>query len=324
MNCSTIDSILDDHGMPRLSPAERQAVASHLEQCDRCAGALAADEALAGETIAEPPPELFVRVVGQLGSARIESRAARRRRRLLASAAAIVVVALAAGYATLERGRAADVDTATAAVAPAPRFVAGRDYAVLSGAAPLAAAADGVPVTEFFMYRCFPCYALEPELERFRDAAPGRVALTRVPAVFSEEAELHARAFYTAESLGVLDAMHAALYDQIHVRGDRLASRAALAELFARLGVDGAAFAAAFDSPRVDASLQRALSLSREYGIEATPTLVVAGRYATNPEMAGADLLAVVDELVAAEAATCQTRCDGNPQRRNFEQPRSR
>jgi thiol:disulfide interchange protein DsbA len=315
MNCDTIDSILDEHRMPRLSAAERQDVVVHLERCGRCAGAAAAHEVLAREQVAEPPPELFGKVLGHLGAASSDFMVQQRRRRMLASAAAAaaVVVAAVVGYLALD-GRAgideAVTPTVTVAAAPAaPRFVAGRDYEVLAAATPLAATADGLPVTEFFMYLCFPCSAVEPELERYRTAALGRVALTRVPAVFNSEAELHARAFYAAEELGTLDAMHAAFYDEIHVRGNRLVSRAALAEFFARFGVDAPAFAAAFDSPRVEARLQHALALAREYAIDATPSLVVAGRYKTNPAMAGSALFAVVDELVVE--AACHTRCDG-------------
>jgi thiol:disulfide interchange protein DsbA len=315
MNCDTIDSILDEHRLPRLSAAERQDVAVHFERCGRCARAAAAHEALAREPITEPPPELFGKVLGQLGAASSGFAVYQRRRRMFASAAAVLaaVVATAAGYLALDGGAGSDeavTPTVTIAAAPAaPRFVAGRDYEVLAAASPLAATADGVPVTEFFMYLCFPCSAVEAELERYRTAALGRVKLTRVPAVFNSEAELHARAFYAALELDTLDAMHAAFYDEIHVRGNRLASRTALAEFFARFGVDGPAFSAAFDSPRVEARLQQALALAREYAIDATPSLVVAGRYKTNPAMAGAALFAVVDELV--DDAACRTRCDG-------------
>jgi thiol:disulfide interchange protein DsbA len=315
MNCDTVDSILDEHRLPRLSAAERQDVAAHLKRCGRCAAAAAAHEALAREPITGPPPELFGKVLGQLGAASSSFNVQQRRRRMLASvaAAAAVVVAAGAAYLALDGGAGSDeavTPTVTVATAPAaPRFVAGRDYEVLAAASPLAATAEGVPVTEFFMYLCSPCYAVEPDLERYRTAALGRVALTRVPAVFSSEAELHARAFYAAEELGTLDAMHGAFYAEIHVRGNPLASRAALAEFFARFGVDARTFAAAFDSARVEARLQQALALAREYAIDATPSLVVAGRYKTNPAMAGASLLAVVDELVVE--AACRTRCDG-------------
>jgi thiol:disulfide interchange protein DsbA len=131
------------------------------------------------------------------------------------------------------------------------------------------------------------------------------VAFTRVPVLFGAyaEAALHARAFYTAEALGKLDAMHGDFYDEIHVRGNRLSSREALTEFFARFGVDGATFDAAFDSRDVDARVQRAAALAREYGIDSVPVVVVAGRYVTSPGTAGPEVLAVVDQLVAEEAA---------------------
>ena len=79
------------------------------------------------------------------------------------------------------------------------------------------------------------------------------MSLTRVPALFNAAASLQARAYYTAEALGKLDAMHAAFYEEIQERGNALASRAALAEFFSRFGVDAATFDATFDSGEVDA-----------------------------------------------------------------------
>jgi thiol:disulfide interchange protein DsbA len=93
-----------------------------------------------------------------------------------------------------------------------------------------------------------------------------------------------------------------------------LASRAALAEFFARYGVDAATFDATFDSTEVDARVQRAIALSREYGIDATPSLVVAGRYSTNPGLAGAQVISVVEQLVA-DSARCERRCESTQQR---------
>ena len=183
-----------------------------------------------------------------------------------------------------------------------PPLVVGRDYEVLPGAAarPLAAAAtDQIEVTEFFMFLCFPCYEFETELARWEVQKPSYVTLTRVPSMFRPDAELHARAYYTAEVLGVLDAMHAAMYDQIHVRGNRLASRAALVEFFARFGVEAATFDAAFDSRAVEARVEHAIALNREYRITQTPTLVVDGRYSTRT-------LAAVDWLIAESRAESQ------------------
>jgi thiol:disulfide interchange protein DsbA len=172
-------------------------------------------------------------------------------------------------------------------------------------------------VTEFFMFLCFPCYSFEPDLDRWEARNPSDVSLTRVPAMFRPEAQLQARAYYTAEVLGKLEAMHDAFYDEIHERGNALATRAALADFFERFGVDGATFDATFDSSEVDARMQRAAALNREYAITSTPTLVVAGRYST-AGLAGrgvpadevwSEVLAVVDHLVA-ETRKCRDRCE--------------
>jgi thiol:disulfide interchange protein DsbA len=179
------------------------------------------------------------------------------------------------------------------------------------GTGPLLLSADGrVQVTEFFMWGCGPCFAFETELVRWETAARERVEVVRVPVLFNPLAELHARAFYTAAALGKLDALHPLFYDELHTRGGALDSPAAIAELFARVGVDRRAFDEAFDSREVDAALERAAELSREYGVTATPTLIVGGRYATGPRFAGSleGMLAVVDDLVG-EACEADPRC---------------
>ena len=61
MNCDTIDSILDDHLVARLGPPERQRAAEHVGACARCSAAWAADDALRGETIADPAPNCLPR-----------------------------------------------------------------------------------------------------------------------------------------------------------------------------------------------------------------------------------------------------------------------
>jgi protein dithiol oxidoreductase (disulfide-forming) len=335
MNCDTIDTILDDHRSARLSQAERQAVATHLGGgCARCTETWAAHEALLGESMGQPPPGLWAHVQQLAANAASQPRG--RRSSWLPLAAAAVVVALALGVpaavvvldattgerswvttlepnaisaALLRTARswvAAPEPSADAALeaAPAPatrELVAGRDYEVL--AAPAAApAADRIAVTEFFMWPCFHCYALEADLEAWSERTQSFVALTRVPVVFNAQAELHARAFYTADALGKRDAIHAAFYEEVHTRGNPLASRAALADFFAGFGVDVATFAAVFDSAAIDARVRQAVALAREYDVVAVPTLVVAGRYSTSPSLAGSAVLAVVDELVAEEA----------------------
>lgn len=303
MNCATIEAILDEHRSARLDSTEQQAVGAHLDGCAACAGAWSADRALRGENMGDPPPQLLAQVLRRAAGPQPQPRAAVRAAWLLATAAGVAAVVVAAGrwHPAGEGGDGAPPQAAAPAAsapersAPLSAFVAGRDYEVLS-ASPLAAAADGrIPVTEFFMFLCFPCYDFESELVSWYADASSRVALTRVPAFFRDGAELHARAFYTAAALGKLEEMHAAFYDEIHVRGNRLDTNEALAALFARFGVDDATFTRVFNSSEVEDNVRQAVALNGRYEITATPTMIVAGRYATRQ-------LAVVDALVAAEA----------------------
>jgi len=322
MNCETIDSILDDHLVARLTGAERQRAAEHMIGCARCSQAWATDDALRGEAIADPEPDAFPALLRRVAAAPVQPAARSRRLWIAAAAAALVVVVIAARFTAedlaviftagrnelsvrLLRESTLPAPVLPAAGVDASPFVAGRDYEVLRGASSRvdAPVAGQVEVTEFFMFECFPCYAFESDLNRWASRAPSDVSLTHVPTMFNAVAELHARAYYTAEALDRIDVMRDEFYAEIHERGNALTSRAALVDFFQRFGVDPAAFDAAFDSREVDARMQYAVALNREYRIEAAPTLVVAGRYRTTPSFRGPELLAVVDYLVAESRA---------------------
>jgi hypothetical protein len=99
----------------------------------------------------------------------------------------------------------------TAATVAAGPFVAGRDYEVLTGApARLGAAAravESIEGVEFFMFECFPCYALEADLNRWEAEQGSSVSLySRSRDVQSRRAATSARVLHSRR-LGKLDAI---------------------------------------------------------------------------------------------------------------------
>jgi protein dithiol oxidoreductase (disulfide-forming) len=137
------------------------------------------------------------------------------------------------------------------------------------------------------------------------------VDLVRVPALFNATARLHAQAFYTAVALDRLDELRAPFFEEIHVRGNPLDTAASIEAFFGRFGVESRAFRDAFNSVGVYRALERAEALNRAYGVDATPSLGINGRYLTDPSMAGsADaVFEIVDELVETEAhESCRDR----------------
>jgi len=161
---------------------------------------------------------------------------------------------------------------------------------------------DSIQVTEFFWYGCPHCYRFAPEIDQWREAKPADVSFRHVPAILSERWALHARAFYAAKVLGVLDEFHRPMFRAIHEQGKAMRSKAEIGEFVASLGLDAEAFTGAMDSLGVDTRLKRARDLQSAYGVSGTPSVVIDGRYITSGSMAGSfeRMLQVIDERVAA------------------------
>lgn len=203
---------------------------------------------------------------------------------------------------------------------PLAAYERGRHYRLVSSAAPPTALGSPqnrsfagtlpspIEILYFFMYGCFPCYAFEPQIDGWETRAD-RVELVRVPVVFTRQAELHARAHYTAEALGKLDAMHEAFFTEIHDHGNRLDDEASIAALFMQLGVDEEDFRATFHSSEIDQELQRAIDLTRSLGVDATPTIAVGRRYLTTPSMTGSleETIEVVDAIAKSVHVVTET-----------------
>jgi thiol:disulfide interchange protein DsbA len=163
---------------------------------------------------------------------------------------------------------------------------------------------DKVEVVEMFWYGCPHCNALEPYVERWLKRKPANAEFIRIPAVFRPQWELHARAFYTAEILGVLDKTHSAMFEAIHSRKMRLSTEAELANFFAQHGVSKDDFKRVFHSFAVEAKVRRAKDLSHRYGIDGVPSIIVNGKYRTGAQLAGgnANIFKVVNFLINKES----------------------
>lgn len=185
----------------------------------------------------------------------------------------------------------------------APSYVAGKHYDVISGQVARTASRDKIEVAEFFWYGCGHCYAFEPMLEEWKKTLPEDVAFRPIPAVWHEMMELHARAYYAADALGVLDTMHPVVFAAMNVDKKRLESRDAVAALFTANGVSAEDFAKAFDSFGVGSQVRQAQSAAKSAGMTGTPSMMIEGKYLITAQKAGgqAGMLKVAEYLVEQE-----------------------
>lgn len=164
-----------------------------------------------------------------------------------------------------------------------------------------------VQVVEMFWYGCPHCYHFEPKLLAWLKHLPPNVEFVRIPAAFPNRPiwDLHARAFYTAQLLGVLKKTHEALFNAIHKYHEPLFTEDALANFYAKYGVSKKLFKQTMHSFGVQMKIDRAEDLAQRYGVDGVPTLVIDGKYRTYASIAGGEdqMLKVTDYLIKKELA---------------------
>jgi thiol:disulfide interchange protein DsbA len=162
---------------------------------------------------------------------------------------------------------------------------------------------DKIEVAEVFWYGCGHCYNFDPLVDEWKADLAGDVSFVRIPVIWNPTNEVHARAMYTADALGILDEAHDEIFKAIHTQGNQLSSKQGLATFFARLGVENDTFVEAYDSFGVQTATQRAATLTGRYGVRSVPMLIVNGKYAVDgPEVKTfGDMLGIADELVERE-----------------------
>lgn len=216
------------------------------------------------------------------------------------------------GSATTVAAPAQPAPSATAAErrssAPAVDFKAGQHYEVLRQSV-RTSDPDRIEVVEVFWYGCGHCYTFKPMVEEWAETLGNDVVKSRLPAVWHPVMELHARAYYTAESLGVVDKVHTAIFEAMNLRGEELASKKDIADLFEAAGVSREEFEDTFDSFGINSAITRGDSRQRAYGIRGTPELIVDGKYRITGTMAGshAGMLQVADHLIEMERSSRRT-----------------
>jgi len=173
---------------------------------------------------------------------------------------------------------------------------------------PAETGANTVEVTEIFSYACSHCNTLEPYIQSWVQSKPDNVVFNRIGVAFGRKAwEMMARAYITAEMLGIADESHVAMMDAIWKQGKQFRSLDDLADFYSGFGVEKSAFTANFQSFAADSQLRKTQRDVQLFGITGTPSIVVDRKYRVMSSKDVPDfntMLDVVDFLVDKESAT--------------------
>ena len=191
------------------------------------------------------------------------------------------------------------------ATASEPEWVEGQHYFLVQPVQATHAPPGKVEVIEIFSYACPACNIAYPLMDRLKASLPTQAHFTYLAASWHPEEDWKnfQRAYFAAESLGLVAKTHDAVFDAIWKSGElavldpetkrpkvQMPTIAEISKFYAHLTpVTADAFLAAAQSFSVDASMRQADAQIRAYQADQTPTLIINGSYRLTPQSAGSE-----------------------------------
>ncbi len=191
-------------------------------------------------------------------------------------------------------------------------FEEGVHYQRISG--PHAPPEDRVEVIEAFAYPCPACRNFLGAITRWEHGAPEYVEFSRLPIALQQGWDLFARAYYTAQVMGLDADAHEAMFKALHDERRRIRNFDDIADVYTPFGVTRESFVATAESFAVDSRMRRNRSETTRLGIRSTPTMVVQGKWRISPNAFSTyeEMLEAVSYLVEREAAELGLNSNGN------------
>jgi thiol:disulfide interchange protein DsbA len=202
----------------------------------------------------------------------------------------------------------------------ATTWIEGKNYFLITPARPTSVAPGKVEVTEVFSYGCPACNLFIPEMHKLKQQLPANAVLDYLPASFNpaEDWPMFQLAYLTAQTLGIADQTHDAMFGAVWTTGElatldpatqRIKSRLPTLEDAARFynrqtGVPVDKFLSTAKSFTVDSKVRMTEEALQAYRIDRTPTIVINGKYRLQQESAGGSeqVIELVKWLVAKES----------------------
>jgi thiol:disulfide interchange protein DsbA len=246
-------------------------------------------------------------------------------------AAATVAAPAPTASSTTAPAATAPVPAATTPAPAAPaatafvddgKWVEGKNYFRIEPAQPKVTETSKIEVVEAFSYGCPVCDRAHAFIDKLAASLPSDAVMVYLPVAFrpDENWPVYQRAFYAAQALGVATKAHDAMFDATWKTGETATYDLAagkpkpqaqwpdindIAKFYTRFGVNADEFVAVANSFSVNTKMKRADELVKAYAVDATPTLIVDGKYRFSNVSAGGfpQMIELAKWLVAKEAA---------------------
>ena len=176
-------------------------------------------------------------------------------------------------------------------------FRPGLDYRIVDN--PLPVKKDGiVEVTESFWYGCGGCYSFEPAINDWASKQGADVKFTKMPVPWSDIHRLHASLYYTIDALKLDSSTHSAVFVTIHKEGNFLQTTKRIQDFLKNFGVAPEITEQYLNSFTIKQKINRDAKHAKQLKIDATPMLVVDGKYIIETKRSYEEMLNIVDYVV--------------------------
>ncbi len=141
-----------------------------------------------------------------------------------------------------------------------------------------------VEVMEFLSFYCGHCYQFEKSIPVIRGNFPGKIRWKTIPVYWGSGSPKPGEAYFLAEEAGKGDEMKKALFHAAFVEGKDIGAIEVLEEIGIKIGL-GFDFSRRLRTGDKAKNAGEAIIMSKTYGIDETPSLIIAGNLRTTPGM---------------------------------------
>ena len=141
-----------------------------------------------------------------------------------------------------------------------------------------------VEIIEFFSFYCGHCFEFEKSIPVIKGNFPKKTKWRQVPIFWGKGSPKPGEAYFLAKDAGKGEEMKKAIFNAIFKEGKDIGKVEVLEELGAKIGL-GFDFSRKLRTGEKAGEVGKAILMTKTYGIEETPVLIIAGNIKTGPHM---------------------------------------
>lgn len=139
-----------------------------------------------------------------------------------------------------------------------------------------------VEVVEFLSFYCDGCYSFERAIPAIKGTFPKKIKWKTIPIYWGKGSPKPGEAYLLAEEAGKGEKMKEAIFRAHFVEKKNIGDIKVLEEIGEKIGL-GISFSKRLRSGDKAKDVQKALDMAGAYGVDETPTLIIADNIMTNP-----------------------------------------